>query len=79
MCKPADFVEWRTPNGDYFVAVCQQCGVSATSTVNGGAALRLLQDKHPTANRNTPAELRHEVAQAEAMDAKRGRVSGVVI
>jgi hypothetical protein len=45
-CKISDMILWRTPNEWYFVAVCQKCGKVVSSTIDGGTALRKLDDLH---------------------------------
>lgn len=52
MCKIANYVHWRTPNQLYFVAICQNCGLSATSAIDGGIALIRLNDLHKKEEKN---------------------------
>ena len=45
-CENPSFVSWRTPNGLYFVTICESCGMSTTSIVSGGIVHRKIIKKH---------------------------------
>jgi hypothetical protein len=64
-CRLA-LTHWRTPNELWFVAVCENCGLAATSCLDGGSAIRKLSDGHAERNATLEAAFRAwERRQAE--------------
>lgn len=45
-CYPTDYESFRTPNQLVFVAICQRCGLCATSLSDAGAAIWALDQLH---------------------------------
>lgn len=45
-CRKFTPVVMRTPNEWYFIGICQNCGVVVSSIIDGGTALKELDNKH---------------------------------
>ena len=45
-CLTPDIQQWRTPNEWVFVAVCQKCGIAATSFNDDAEPLRVVSERH---------------------------------